>query len=570
MVSLQAALAAIVFSGIGQTVLLDFYSDACGPCKAMNPTVQALANAGYSVQRINITTEPKLAMKYGVQRVPCFVMLVNGREVDRVVGKQSYSRLEQMCKMGSVAPLPKTQPAMVAQNAPPAGRDFSDLPGQRPAEAARENGTLPFPATASASAAPFDGWATQPKVNQPTAQPSPQPAQSAPAVPDTALVSASVRLRIEDPTGHSCVSGTIIDARGGEALILTCGHGFRESQGKGKIEVDLFGPNGPQRVIGRMISYDSETRDIGVVAIPVSTPVAVARVAPPRYRISSGMPVMSVGCNNGGFPTVQHSQINSLNKFVGPPTIQVAGQPVEGRSGGGLFSAEGYIIGVCNAADPSDKEGLFAALGSIYAELDRKDAEGRSLSFVYQESGGDCPDFRGHGAEAVVAENGTVPFTVPAVLNPAALAANRLPAVPQQTPASANPVTLASANEPIANPSPRDCPDFRGHRGDAVVGENGTVPFTASALPPHEQAALDEVQRRVKGGWNVTIVVSSRDNPEARSEVYQLDRATSGFVKQFQADSRPKDNRVETSLELPTPRKTILEWSVENERAKGK
>ena len=92
-------------------------------------------------------------------------------------------------------------------------------------------------------------------------------------------------------------------------------------------------------------------------------------------------PVASVGCNNGGPPTVLHSQVTSLDKFQGPPNVEVAGQPVEGRSGGGLFSSEGYVIGVCNAADPSDKEGLFAALASIYAELDQD-----KLAFVYKSS----------------------------------------------------------------------------------------------------------------------------------------------------------------------------------------
>jgi hypothetical protein len=44
---------------------------------------------------------------------------------------------------------------------------------------------------------------------------------------------------------------------------------------------------------------------------------------------------------------------------------------VQGRSGGGLFSAEGYVIGVCNAADPEDDEGLYAAIAAIHAELNQ-------------------------------------------------------------------------------------------------------------------------------------------------------------------------------------------------------
>ncbi len=87
-----------------------------------------------------------------------------------------------------------------------------------------------------------------------------------------ALVAATVRLRIKDSSGQSSGSGTIIDARRGEALILTCGHLFRDSQGKGPIEVDLSGPGGPERLPGRLIHYDLQ-RDLALVAIATPRPV---------------------------------------------------------------------------------------------------------------------------------------------------------------------------------------------------------------------------------------------------------------------------------------------------------
>ena len=43
-------------------------------------------------------------------------------------------------------------------------------------------------------------------------------------------------------------TGTLIDSRGDEILILTCGHIFRDSKGKGPITVDLFAPDAPQGV----------------------------------------------------------------------------------------------------------------------------------------------------------------------------------------------------------------------------------------------------------------------------------------------------------------------------------
>src|SRR5205085_768204 len=181
-----------------------------------------------------------------------------------------------------------------------------------------------------------------------------------------------------DAQGFSHGTGTIIDSRQGEALILTCGHLFRDSQGKGKISVDTFGPSAQQKVPAQLISYDL-TRDIGLVSIHLTAPVKVARMAPAGYQAKRGDRVFTVGCNQGQDPTVQATQINSINKFSGPKNVQVAGQPVQGRSGGGLFTADGTVIGVCNAADPADNEGLYAAAETIQAQLDQS-----RLSDIYR------------------------------------------------------------------------------------------------------------------------------------------------------------------------------------------
>jgi S1-C subfamily serine protease len=79
-----------------QAVLLDFYADWCGPCKAMTATVDRLAAAGYHVRRVNVDREPGVAARYHVARLPCFVSVAGGREVDRVVGMTSYERLRRL------------------------------------------------------------------------------------------------------------------------------------------------------------------------------------------------------------------------------------------------------------------------------------------------------------------------------------------------------------------------------------------------------------------------------------------------------------------------------------------
>jgi hypothetical protein len=202
------------------------------------------------------------------------------------------------------------------------------------------------------------------------------------------LLAATARLRVDDSRGaggqtaFSSGTGTIIDAGEGEALILTCAHIFRDSQGKGAIAVDLFSPGGPRGIPGKLIGYDMNL-DVALVAIRPGVDVTPVPVAPAGYRPRRGEPVISIGCNKGADPTVQRSCVTDTDRVRRPPTTRVAGQPVVGRSGGGLFNAQGQIIGVCYAADQQDNLGFYAALNSVHAELDRK-----NLSFVYRQRPG--------------------------------------------------------------------------------------------------------------------------------------------------------------------------------------
>ena len=328
--------------------------------------------------------------------LPCYVMLVDGQEVDRVAESTSFSRLERMCQMGARA-TPPGEPAATAaepsgqgtrpQNAFPADRPQSPQPtpfgpigrgdGQMPIGPSAEPGPQP-------DAQPVKSFGDPMPTNPP-----PEPQTRAVALSSADLIAVSVRLRVQDKDGRSCGSGTIIDNRDGEALVLTCGHLFRDAQGKGAISVDLFNTGMPQTVPGRLIFYSAPqsgldlSPDVGLVAIRCPGPVVIARLAPRDYRVKEGTAVVSVGCNNGDLPTARPSQVTRLNRFNGPPNIEVAGQPVEGRSGGGLFSPEGYVIGICNAADPEDREGYFGATASVYAELDRE-----KLASVYQSPAG--------------------------------------------------------------------------------------------------------------------------------------------------------------------------------------
>ena len=502
MVTLHATLVAVLLGGAGDTTLLDFYADWCGPCQAMMPTVQALADKGYPVRRVNIDKEPQMRAKYGVTSVPTFIKVVDGKEVERVSGATSYARLEQMCK------------------APPhaAGPPLMSLAGPGPTPDSLTHSATEIPSTFPADAPADFAGATQ---LTPTDGRPPLPLRGDSLTLDDSLLAASVRLRIDDGDGHSYGTGTIIDSRDGEALILTCGHVFRDSKGKGAIEVDLYGPTPVQRAAGRLLSYDLE-RDIALLTIHTPGPVAVARVAPSDYRIGQGDRVASVGCNNGGLPSVVHSRIASVNKFVGPPNFQVTGQPVQGRSGGGLFSEDGCVVGICNAADPSDKEGLFAALPTIHAELDRL-----NLAFVYKRPAADS--------------------------------------------------LLASAKTPDAPTMPKRMP---------ALGEDiDSLPAVPLSSTSDENATIEELRKRLQEGAEVVCVVRSRKDPNAKSEVIMLDRVSPNFLKELFAAVKPQpldrsatalssDRRMQDVPITPAvrsaggsrtsaPRPGVIEWNAE-------
>ena len=109
--------------------------------------------------------------------------------------------------------------------------------------------------------------------------------------------------------------------------------------------------------------------DIGLIAFRPNGNIPVARLIPKNRKLTEGQPVFSWGCDRGALPSRRDSRISKLNRYLGAANVEVEGEPVEGRSGGGLFDDRGELIGVCYAADPELKEGLYNAAEVVYFEL---------------------------------------------------------------------------------------------------------------------------------------------------------------------------------------------------------
>jgi S1-C subfamily serine protease len=459
--------------------------------------MRQLKAAGYPIREIDCSCEPGAseARKYGIIDLPTFVVVVDGLECKRLVGGGHPPAALAQIFNGAVDQA-SAQPRANATVSPEISFAIHAAGGSE-SVAGRETFAEPMPGRV----VPID---EQPRLSRPGARAAP--------VADK-LISATVRLSIEDPDGKSSGTGTIIDAREGKALVLTCGHLFRSSGGKGPIELSLFtpGPNGAEArttVEGTLIDYDLD-RDLALVCFAPDSAVVVAPVAPADKPMEVGETATSVGCEHGANPTAWPTRITAIDRYQGPPNIEAARAPVEGRSGGGLFNATGQLVGVCNAADPDRDEGLYASLPSIHAKLDAM-----KLAFVYQTPSAGAAQATTGGASDPLAAM-TLPFEVRGQ-NP--------------TPA-ANPFPRVTADErqPTAEPAAALVQVPATSAATPIAAVEHPLATTSAALSPQDQAMLEEISRR--GVDSEVICIIRPREAGGRSEVIKLDRASPALVR---------------------------------------
>ncbi|MFM7592849.1 MAG: thioredoxin domain-containing protein, partial [Isosphaeraceae bacterium] len=319
-----------------QPTILEFSASWCGPCKEMKPQVDELVRKKYPVRVLDTDEHADLRQNYRVSKVPTFVIVdPEGKEIGRSEGVQQASELASKFRVIKTNWLEsrKNQAEVAVEEV--LANDEEPKAGSRAARKFGQPGETIDAEHENDHAKP---WQTV------------------------------VRIVVHGGGVMGFGSGTIISSNAQESLILTCAHifkieGSRQQYGPKQfprqVTVDLFDgvlrgqglKTATRGIPARVIDYDFQS-DVGLIAIAPGYTLPASPVVPANWKPTTNMKMITAGCSGGRDATLWNTNVVTpeskllLNKQP-YEAIECLHEPTQGRSGGGLFTLDHYVAGVC-------------------------------------------------------------------------------------------------------------------------------------------------------------------------------------------------------------------------------